>query len=1236
MTDRQDRITSLFAEALQQPESDRGAWLDAECAEHPSLAQDVRDLLGALSDAERAGFLSLPSSLGGAPSITERPGTLIGRYKLVELLGEGGFGSVFIAEQQRPVERRVALKIIKWGMDTRQVVARFEQERRALALMDHPNIAKVFDAGATETGRPYFVMELVQGMPITHYCDRHKLVVRDRLLLLLQVCRALQHAHQKGVIHRDIKPRNVLVSGSDGELLAKVIDFGIAKAIEPMQGGITIHTEQRMLIGTPEYMSPEQATGSSDLDTRTDVYGLGVLLYELLTGSTPLQAANLNQAAQDEVQRIIREVDPPQPSTKLLQSSQFIQQIAECRNVAPNALSTQVRGELDWICMKALEKDRTRRYESASALAEDISLHLMGEPVRAAPPTWAYRTRKLVRKHRGVLIAVAAVLLALTAGLVATTTLAFWYHDSTVREAARRTEAEWSSYAANLGLAQSAMALGNWREARARLAECPTEMRGWEWRVLSKQAAGTWADLPEGFIYRTSMSKDGRCVLVEPTRKIRIWDPISSTGRTLVEGSMATGGRFSPDDSHVATFSYSRGFQVWRADGSARSPLIPLQTLQGVSFAPDGSYLLTWDSSSLRMWTLDGKPIGEPLLQVQSNPSGINDPQVSPDGRVLVATGESGSPRLYRLPISAPPIDIPHNTVSWSRFSADSTRLFTVSNDGVKLWNSDGVLLADIPNYPGQPTDHVEFSPDSSRFIVIGLSEVQFWSRDGVPLDGKIHHLGVHTFDADHIDRSSGAEFTADGSHVFTWTNSEVRLWDLQGRAVGKRMRHTNLNSVRASPDGRYLLSCGKHCLRLWDMQGHLLAERCLAGNQMVMARFMPDSRAILVIKSSPNDRTILVQLDHFASAMGRIPLHEARARLGDPQFPKDRTKDSALALQSPDGARRVQYDGQSTIHVHAADNGRALAALPLEDRVIDMGFSADGQILVAALATGECLHWDAREESACEAERRAVESDAAAAAARAAALLAGPHTVDQISLDVCVDQSLSLTQRLATLNAVEGADCDMETESNAKLSELRDSLDIFTPQELAEAVAQHQCDVRTLEMMRNRSAKWEPHPYWYSDRAWNVAKSPGASPQLLAKALAAAREAKRLAPLNRSALFTLGVTLFRAGLTAEALHDLEQAVAVMDATNPSGFLRSDNAGLFSSIIVSHACIAMCHHQLGASNKAHAALARSRDLLKTAKLTPLFATNNRGNSQRVADAFVAEAIALIEDPDSNR
>ena len=352
---------------------------------------------------------------------TESPGTVIGPYKLIEPIGEGGMGRVWMAQQVEPVKRLVAVKLIKAGMDSRQVIARFDAERQALALMDHPNIARVLDGGTTGGGRPYFVMDLVKGMPITRYCDEHHLTPRQRLELFIPVCQAVQHAHQKGIIHRDLKPSNVLVALYDGKPVPKIIDFGVAKAAGQQLTDQTLVTGFGAIIGTLEYMSPEQAeVNQLDIDTRSDIYALGVLLYELLTGSPPFRRQELTQAGMLEMLRVIREQEPSKPSTKL-STAEGLPTLAANRGTEPARLTKLVRGELDWIVMKALEKERNRRYETANGFALDVQRYLAGEPVLAAPATTVYRLRKFVKRHKGSVAAAGLVLLLLVGGITGTT-----------------------------------------------------------------------------------------------------------------------------------------------------------------------------------------------------------------------------------------------------------------------------------------------------------------------------------------------------------------------------------------------------------------------------------------------------------------------------------------------------------------------------------------------------------------------------------------------------------------------------------------------------------------------------------------------------------------------------------------------------------------------------------------------------------------------------------------------
>ena len=506
MEHNSQREQSLFEAALEITNlAERQAFLDQACGDDHALRNRIERLLGLLQNAEtfftgcapalevaasEAGPSQIPSAAKSALKAEPEPGSRIGPYKLLQKLGEGGCGVVFMAEQERPVRRRVALKIIKLGMDTKSVIARFEGERQALALMDHPNIAGILDAGATETGRPYFVMELVYGVKITEFCDENRLGMAERLNLFVEVCHAVQHAHQKGIIHRDLKPSNIMVTMRDGVPVPKVIDFGIAKATGQSLTDKTLFTGYAQLIGTPTYMSPEQMEFSSlNLDTRSDIYSLGVLLYELLTGRTPFDTTELLKSGVDELKRTIREKDPPSPSAKLRTlGNEELTKTARMRRVEPPRLLHQLHGDLDWIVMKCLEKDRTRRYETVNGLAMDIQRYLRQEPVLARPPSQWYRMQKLVRRHRLVFLSGAAVSAALLLGTVISTSLFFKEREARRSEERLRKEAEVRAEASHVA---SLLAQRHFEEADKLLANIPLDQPSIE-AATGLRALGGW------------------------------------------------------------------------------------------------------------------------------------------------------------------------------------------------------------------------------------------------------------------------------------------------------------------------------------------------------------------------------------------------------------------------------------------------------------------------------------------------------------------------------------------------------------------------------------------------------------------------------------------------------------------------------------------------------------------------------------------------------------------------
>lgn len=605
MQDRQQRAREIFEEAIDiVDETRRGEFIRRACGADSELLSIVTSLLNANREVE--GILETqdvdrPARPDAAREGKESPQSttdsvrdyarseMIGPYKLLQEIGSGGMGQVWMAEQLHPVRRRVAMKLIKAGMDSKLVIARFEAERQALALMDHPHIAKVFDAGTTSDGRPFFVMEYVKGKPVTTFADDNHLTIPERLELFEQICNAVQHAHHKGIIHRDLKPNNVLVSAPDGRPLSKVIDFGIAKATSQQLTDLTLFTLHNQFIGTPQYMSPEQAAGSVDIDTRTDVYSLGVILFELLTGSTPFPREELRKAGLEQMKKIIIEKEPPKPSTRISLSEPALETLAACRRVEPRRLGLLVRGELDWIVMKALDKDRSRRYETPNNLADDIMAYLQGDPIHAAPPSRRYRLQKFVRKNKGPVIATVAFSGLLGLGLIGTS----WgyYHaqnlarlerdakfeaiDARNKEADARKAAELEAYIANIGLAQTAIANDNWPEARQRLAACPAYLRGWEWEILNKQASAVIAKLPtsrdhnDNTIFpRLSPSRDS--VLCHVNREtMRFFDLDGKPlGPPIVHPGPIVSVEFCVDSRNIVTLCEDGNVRVWAEQGN--------------------------------------------------------------------------------------------------------------------------------------------------------------------------------------------------------------------------------------------------------------------------------------------------------------------------------------------------------------------------------------------------------------------------------------------------------------------------------------------------------------------------------------------------------------------------------------------------------------------------------------------------------------------------------------------
>lgn len=899
-------LESIFSAALEKGSAeDRAAFLNQACAGNDDLRLQVERLLSAVPKV--GSFLERPfaptevepgvdagrdaraaATLPPRP-ISEGPGTRIGPYKLLQKIGEGGMGVVYMAEQEHPIRRRVALKIIKPGMDSALVIARFEAERQALAMMDYLNIARVLDAGTTESGRPYFVMELVHGVPITHYCDENKLSLKERLELFVPVCRAMQHAHQKGIIHRDVKPSNVLVTLYDGKPVPKVIDFGVAKAIEQKLTERTMFTQYGSIVGTLEYMAPEQAEMSGlGVDTRSDIYSLGVLLYELLTGTTPVEQSKVRELTYIQLLRMIQEDEPPKPSTRL-STTQQLATIASQRRTGPRELARLVRGELDWIVMKALEKDRTRRYETAIGLARDVERYLHDEPVEAGPPSARYRLRKYARKYRRGLQVAGAFAFLLVAGAAISAweaVQARWAQQAAVQErdravaaeeaarreqeralaaeagaiaargaeAAQRQKAEAAQraetdlrqqaqsslkvarrnlYFSQIHLAQQSWLANDLETTDRLLSNCPKEPRGWEWNYLWRMCHGELFLLPGNGQFTTSVhfSRDGKrmaAIATSGDSGARIWDLTTRMPIVDIDSSKTSrsfcAGDLDPGGDILALGDRNDEVTLWSA-GTGKL-LRVLGTLKG--------------------------PIKIPALPPDG---GIKFLAFAANGKRLVAANQDGI-RIWDVETGANR-PVPTDALHAAAFSPDGKRLLSFKKNGpllfrssigqelLTLWNLDSLAV----EREFGPATSWSFSPDG-RLLAIGRWNYPDSQLRVIEIESGRAVLSNGSYLGGDLAFSPDGKLLAVASHL---GKPAVDIWDVAGARRLRTIRgHTGLvNGIGFTPDGELVTCSWDQTIKFWDPRTDLEARR-LPGKGVVIvsdAAFRPDGKQVAMVQ---------------------------------------------------------------------------------------------------------------------------------------------------------------------------------------------------------------------------------------------------------------------------------------------------------------------------------------------------------------------------------------------------
>ena len=1003
---------TVFKAALERlvPE-ERAAFLAEVCAGRPALAAAVQVLF----DDYHAQCLreqTVPDPTVPKAVLSEGVGSTIGRYKLLQNIGEGGCGVVFMAEQREPVQRRVALKIIRLGMDTEQVVARFEAERQALAMMEHPHIAQVLDAGATPAGRPYFVMELVRGVPITRFCDDQQLDTAARLRLFVQVCQAVQHAHQKGVIHRDLKPSTILVTLHDGVPVPKVIDFGIAKATAGRLTDKTLFTAFEQFVGTPAYMSPEQAEMSNlDVDTRSDVYSLGVLLYELLTGQPPLDPEKLNSEGVDEIRRQIREVEAPRPSTQLATlAGAALTTRANLRGTDAPRLLSGIRGDLDRIVMHCLEKDRRRRYDSASALADDIGRHLRNEPITARPPGNLYLLQKLALRHRAAFVTVSAVSLALVLGFGVA--LRSYFSERAAHQLAEEQRQRADQ--------QSALARRAQGEADRQRLQLQTALNHTDYLMALNLLGRDKAPEAVAHLVRALRAQpDDRAsatllasVLTQrawlvPGKPVDTVLPSTSPSFPPPRGSAAGGprgargirpGRGVPPATPLQTVTSPDGKWVLRSlpledavrlyDATTGQPVAePMRLAGDVSadvFVGDSRHLATTthgiDADKLQRWQRDETWTfpDNPARVLALAEAGVAAVAIwSADGRMMVTAATDGTARTWEArtgrALSAPMLH--DQPVREARFSPDGSRLVTVTQDNaLRIWDAasgqpvtppimdesrPGNGAGGGPGSRGSPGPGGSGGPGRGPANARNLSLV--FSPDGGRILVCVPGRFPRVYDAaigqpgptlQRLGAVSSAVYSPDGRRILTAGTNGARLWDAATGASVPEFAGVaeSLNTAAFSPDGRLIVTAtNTGQAHLWDATtGVSVADTMRQGETNLSAVFSPDGRQILTFAGGP-DRAARVWEVATGDPVSALIEPELPANLtgAAPPFSASFSPDGRWVLTAGPGAR--VWDATTGLPVSGPMAVGAVAFHPDGRRLLTTG--TDGAVNVILFA---------------------------------------------------------------------------------------------------------------------------------------------------------------------------------------------------------------------------------------------------------------------------------------------